>query len=404
MLKQNRKVLSLALAVALIVSFSAPVFAAGATDTVSLAARFVVGVQSYTVYQGCSVTGAVYAMDAAPYIEDGRTLVPVRYLADALGAKTAWDETTQKVTVTEGSTTIMLTIGSTALAVSGTARQMDVAPVIRDGRTYLPARYVAEALGAKVDWDQDSQTVTITLGDAAVPPITPPVVQPATGQIDMAAAVSGTLQPPAGAVATPSDWGFDPQAREIAFTVGKQTATLTGLDGSTRAFDLGTAPMMIANSKNAAVDDLTKNNPNVYKIGETLKIDPDGPVGALYAPFIPIAEAFGVPAANIEWDGMHLAVFGMYSHVGNYRVLTGGSRDVICKVEGSNPVVSVSSNALYFPLVVLNGQPALGLTSISDFDGMLFACPGTPNTINAGQNGNHWDYETGTAAVGCSPQ
>jgi hypothetical protein len=149
-----------------------------------------------------------------------------------------------------------------------------------------------------VDWNQATQTVTITLGDATAPPITP-VVQPTTGQIDMTAAMNGTLQPPAGAVVTPSDWGFTPMCKEIAFTVGKQAATLTGLDGSTRAFDLGTAPMVVANSDGVGVKSLITNFPNVYSIGTSIKIDssaniPNG--GALYAPFIPIAEAFGVPA------------------------------------------------------------------------------------------------------------
>jgi hypothetical protein len=94
-------------------------------------------------------------------------------------------------------------------------------------------------------------------------------------------------------------------------------------------------------------------------------------------------------------------VFGYYGHADNYRVLTVGSRDVICKVDGNSPAVSVAKNALCFPLVVLNGQPALGITSVSDFEGMLFALPGTPNLINAASNGDSWNYETGTAAEGC---
>jgi len=397
-----KKVAMMVLAMVLLVSFSASAFA----TAVSLAARFVVGQASYSVYQDGSVTGAVYQMDAAPYIEDGRTLIPVRYLAGALGAQTAWDDATQKVNVTENGTVIILTIDRASLAVNGTTQQMDVAPVIKNGRTYLPARYVAEALGAKVDWNQATQTVTITLGDATAPPITP-VVQPTTGQIDMTAAMDGTLQPPAGAAATPSDWGFTPQCKEIAFTVGNETATLAGLDGSTRAFDLGTAPMVVTNNSaynnSIGVEDLIKHFPDIYKYGTTVKIDSNGPVGALYAPFIPIAEAFGVPATNVEWDGTHLAVFGYYGHADNYRVLTVGSRDAVCRVDGDNPVASVSSNALNYSLVVLNGQPMLGLISVSDFDGMLFAAPGTPNLIHAAQNGTHWDYEAGTAAVGCLP-
>ena len=53
-------------------------------------------------------------------------------------------------------------IGSTTLTVNGQTQTMDQAPVIRDGRTYLPARYVAEAFGDNVSWDAASQTVTVS--------------------------------------------------------------------------------------------------------------------------------------------------------------------------------------------------------------------------------------------------
>jgi N-acetylmuramoyl-L-alanine amidase len=86
-------------------------------------------------------------MDAAPFISDGRTLVPVRYLADALRAQTAWNGATRTITISGSGTTISLTLGSTTLTVNGRTQTMDVAPVLRGGRTYLPARYVAKALG-----------------------------------------------------------------------------------------------------------------------------------------------------------------------------------------------------------------------------------------------------------------
>jgi hypothetical protein len=105
-------------------------------------------------------------MDAVPYIDSssGRTLVPVRYLGDALGAQTNWDANTQTVTVTKDNMTISMVIGSTTLNVNGQAQTMDQAPVINNGRTYLPARWVAEALGYAVSWDANSSTVTVTPG------------------------------------------------------------------------------------------------------------------------------------------------------------------------------------------------------------------------------------------------
>lgn len=117
---------------------------------------FVIGQQSY------SVNGTVYNTDTAPYIDNGRTLVPVRYLGDAIGATTAWDETTKTVTLTKGDTVVMLVIGESSITVNGAASTLNVAPVINNGRSFLPARSVAEAFGYTVGWDQATQTVSIT--------------------------------------------------------------------------------------------------------------------------------------------------------------------------------------------------------------------------------------------------
>jgi N-acetylmuramoyl-L-alanine amidase len=104
-------------------------------------------------------------MDAPPFIANGRILVPVRYLANALGARTDWDADTRTVAVSTSVYNIQIVIGSTALTVNGQAQAMDQAPVIKDGRTYLPARYVAEALGYDVSWDASSRTVTVSQGN-----------------------------------------------------------------------------------------------------------------------------------------------------------------------------------------------------------------------------------------------
>jgi hypothetical protein len=105
--------------------------------------------------------GQSYNTDAAPFISNGRTLVPVRYLADALGATTNWDGATQKVTINKGSATIELTINGMTITTNGKASQMEAAPLLVNGRTYLPARDIAEALGYTVEWDAASQTVNI---------------------------------------------------------------------------------------------------------------------------------------------------------------------------------------------------------------------------------------------------
>jgi hypothetical protein len=146
--------LPVALLAIIMISFSAPSTAATITS-----AEFVIGLNQYFVNN----QAPGISMDAAPYIDpdSGRTLVPVRYLADALGAGTNWDGSAQSVTVTDNSTTIAMVIGSTALVVNGQTQTMDQAPVIQNGRTYLPARWVAEALGYNVNWDAANKIVII---------------------------------------------------------------------------------------------------------------------------------------------------------------------------------------------------------------------------------------------------
>lgn len=103
-------------------------------------------------------------MDAAAYIENGRTYVPVRYLAYALGLTekdVKWDAATRKVTLT-GPATLELVIDVPEITTNGVKKTIDVAPVIKtdpSARTYLPARYVAEGLGFQVDWDAATRTV-----------------------------------------------------------------------------------------------------------------------------------------------------------------------------------------------------------------------------------------------------
>ncbi|MEW6182130.1 MAG: stalk domain-containing protein [Bacillota bacterium] len=109
-------------------------------------------------------------LDQPPVIEQGRVLVPLRAVATALGAETQWDGAARTVTITKAQTTVAVTIGITAAYTGGTRVELDVPPKIVNGRTLVPFRFVSEALGADVNWDGDTQTVTVTGGglEAAV--------------------------------------------------------------------------------------------------------------------------------------------------------------------------------------------------------------------------------------------
>ncbi|OPX94557.1 MAG: hypothetical protein A4E53_00048 [Pelotomaculum sp. PtaB.Bin104] len=122
--------------------------------------KFKIGENKYTA------NGVEKTMDVAPYIKDNRTFVPVRYVAYALGVNednVLWDNDTQKVTILKGDKVVQMTIGSKELLVNGAVITMDVAPEITNDRTMLPFRFIAQALGAKVTWDEATQTVTIVI-------------------------------------------------------------------------------------------------------------------------------------------------------------------------------------------------------------------------------------------------
>ncbi|QNB45837.1 trypsin-like serine protease [Thermanaerosceptrum fracticalcis] len=103
-------------------------------------------------------------MDARTRVKDGRTLVPVRYLADALGIKNiTWDKTTQGVTLSNGYTTATFFVGAKGFVLNGKAMVSDVPPqLLEDRRTYLPARVLAESFGYTVTWDNETQMLTFS--------------------------------------------------------------------------------------------------------------------------------------------------------------------------------------------------------------------------------------------------
>ena len=107
------------------------------------------------------VNGEAVKNDVAPLIVNSRTYTPARFVAESLGAKVVWDEKSKTVTITKDEIKIILTIDSTTAYVNGEAVRMDASAFIADGRTFTPARFVAENLGANVEWDEEARTVTI---------------------------------------------------------------------------------------------------------------------------------------------------------------------------------------------------------------------------------------------------
>ena len=107
------------------------------------------------------VNGKIVPLDAPPIIVNSRTLVPLRAIAEALGADVNWNPDTRQVTVKLNDTTILLTIGSPLAMVNGLIIPIDTTPIISNGRTMVPLRFIAETLNAEVSWNPDSKTVDI---------------------------------------------------------------------------------------------------------------------------------------------------------------------------------------------------------------------------------------------------
>ena len=99
--------------------------------------------------------------DAKPFINNGRTLVPVRVIAENLGAQVEWLERDNSVTIFKEGTTIRLVLNSKVAVVNGVITQLDVAPIATTGRTFLPVRFVSEYLGAEVEWQESSFKVVV---------------------------------------------------------------------------------------------------------------------------------------------------------------------------------------------------------------------------------------------------
>jgi len=100
--------------------------------------------------------------DTQPIIEDGRTLVPLRAIFEAMGAKVEWNQDTQTAKAVKGSATVVLPIGSTSPTVNGQIQQLDVPAKIINGRTLAPLRFVGEAFGGNVRWEATTETIYIT--------------------------------------------------------------------------------------------------------------------------------------------------------------------------------------------------------------------------------------------------
>ncbi len=127
-----------------------------ASSATSVTLKMTLGKTEYTV------NGAKKTMDVAPIVRNDRTMLPVRYVAEALGAEIAWDGATSTATLKTADTEIKITVGAAEALVNGKAVTLDSPAFIEKDRSYMPVRFVAETLGATVSWDGATSTAVIT--------------------------------------------------------------------------------------------------------------------------------------------------------------------------------------------------------------------------------------------------
>lgn len=138
-----KKIISLVLVVTLAISSMICVYAADE------------GIKVY-------IEGNKINFDVPPQTINNRTMVPIRAIFEAMGANVTWDDTTQTAISTKDNTTVKMTLNNTTEYINDVACEMDVTPVIIDGRTLAPARYVAEAFGYNVKWDETTKSILIS--------------------------------------------------------------------------------------------------------------------------------------------------------------------------------------------------------------------------------------------------
>lgn len=109
-----------------------------------------------------TVDGSQVEFDTQPYInQDNRTMIPIRFVSEKLGATIAWDAESRTVTIKNSSVTLSMTIDSNTVLKNGVPGHMDTTAVIKQDRTMVPLRFVSEYLGATVDWDSGNQIAHI---------------------------------------------------------------------------------------------------------------------------------------------------------------------------------------------------------------------------------------------------
>lgn len=107
------------------------------------------------------VGGKMLSPDVPPLLVHDRTMVPIRIISEELGAKVDWDLAQQKVHISNGASDITMWVGKSTAKVNGKDKTLDAPPLLKNDRTLVPIRFIAESMGTTVGWEQNTQTVYV---------------------------------------------------------------------------------------------------------------------------------------------------------------------------------------------------------------------------------------------------
>jgi hypothetical protein len=135
------------------------------------------------------------AFDQAPVMQQGRVLVPLRGVFESLGAEVNYMAPTHTIQAVRGTTRVELPLGGRTAIIDGRQAVLDVPAMTVGGRTMVPLRFVSEALGATVDWQAATQTVAITAGQPVSVTTTPVAIEPVVEKLSIDSVVHSATGP-----------------------------------------------------------------------------------------------------------------------------------------------------------------------------------------------------------------
>ncbi|HAG09128.1 MAG TPA: hypothetical protein DCK87_06185 [Desulfotomaculum sp.] len=416
-----RKVTSVLLILFLFV-FIVSIYTIPTAASPSVKAIFTVGQSSYTV------DGQVRQMDAKAFIENGRTYVPIRYLALAMGVAEKdiiWNN--PNVILNLNNVELKLTVNSKTLYTNNQPKQMDVSVVNRNGRTYLPARWVAEAFGYEVKWQPPRVLIGHNIPEEEIQSAPFPVkivkLEMEVGSKKAVATPSmiATLENPNTAEEAKRIWQkYEDKARKelekekqenpdwhpseeyienrikdkVRFDREYIKEEAAFLDKHKYTVILDAAPYLAVKHEKSFKWYLEEApGREIYKKYPPV-VDSSLEGSEMYLPFTSVAKAFGVPDSNIKWNGNALRMhwnknmWVEFRSGSNYDMwYKGGKNKLEAPARVKNGVMMINSTDTYWTVL-----PARPFFDDGKLQPLLYAMP------EPSDNGS----ETGKPYISCS--